>query len=187
MLYTEKVIERLQKSEEWTCQKSRTVCYCDIGIFKAEWYIFPQLGQPKHQILGSLYFYFFFCCCPRMQAYPYTETVGPIIFWNKTMKEIFIPWQIPRFKVSVGVFHFVLFSLEVIFTHKKISLTQELHSTAASASKSQSEGGVWTLDIFSHKICELQKYVNYTYICLFFQRNSLHCSKKNIAHRKLAE
>lgn len=69
-----------------------------------------------------------------------------------------------------------------------MSHTQELYSAAGSASKSESEGGIWTLDIFSHKICEPQKYVNYTHIfACSFQRNSLHCNKKNIAHRKLAE
>lgn len=122
--------------------------------------------------------YFIFSAAVQEFKFIVLQRAGPIIFWNKITKEIFIPWQIPRFKVSVGVFSFCFIFLINYFHTQEISLTQELHSAAGSASKSQSEGGVWTLDIFSHKICELHKYVNYTYICLFFQRNSLHCSKK---------
>lgn len=67
-----------------------------------------------------------------------------------------------------------------------MSRTQELYSAAGSASKSESEGGIWTLDIFSHKKCEPQKYVNYTHIfACSFQRNSLHCSKKKYCPQKV--
>lgn len=97
-----------------------------------------------------------------------------------------MPSQIPGFKVS-GLFGLVFFNK--LFSHtRKTSRTQELYSAAAAASKSEPEGGIWTRDIFSHKICEPQKYVNYTHIfACSFQRNSLHCSEKYIAHRKLAE
>lgn len=121
-----------------------------------------------------------------LHVYPYIETIGPSRFWNEIVKGRVMPSQIPRLKVSCLCWFFFL--INYFHTQEKMSHTQELYSAAGFASKSESEGGIRTLDIFSHKICEPQKYVNYTHIfACSFQRNSLHCIKKSIAHRKLAE